>query len=92
MTDLPSETDALTENPDEWKYDLAVDIILAIGVALNVYFIVDVATDGQLSRDVAASIRRFRARTRVHIGVLLHRDAVIEEAHEALYIEETEEP
>lgn len=88
MDELPSDLAEDGEQNDEWKYDLAIDVLLAFGIALNIYFIVDVATDGRLSEQTLRKLRRASSKVRVAIGVARHRDKVIEEAHEALYTED----
>lgn len=80
----------LPQNPDdsgEWKYDLLVDFLLAFGIALNVYLVMDIASDGQLTRDVKAKFRN----AHIRYGVWRHKDTIIHEAYETLY-EEGNEP
>lgn len=62
--------------------DIAIDALYVIGIAVNVYLIVDFITDGQLSRTVSMKVRTMIGKRRYQTS---KEDAIRKESNRVVF-------
>lgn len=80
MDDETNPSDKQPESHNELVYDLVVDSLLVLFVAVNVYLIIDAATEGELTRSV---VRRWHDASRQAVTywhTFVDRDKVVRTA------------